>query len=79
MTAVIGPALVVLVVLLLNLWVYRDAKRCADEGAPVVLRMGGFVVATPAMWLLGCLVLWIFFFPLYVVSRSRRVVSRYIR
>ena len=55
----------------IDLWVYRDAKRCADEGAPVVLRIGGLTVSTPAGWLLGCLVLWIFFFPMYVISRSR--------
>jgi hypothetical protein len=70
-TAVLGPVLVVLVLLPVDLWVYRDAKRCADEGAPVVLRIGRFAVATPASWLLGCLLLWIFFFPMYVLSRSR--------
>jgi hypothetical protein len=41
-----------------------------DASAPVILRVGGFVVETPVVWFLGCLVLWIFFFPVYLVSRS---------
>jgi hypothetical protein len=52
-------------------WVYRDAEHCAEEGAPVVLHLGGLVIATPIAWLLACVVVWIFFFPMYVISRSR--------
>jgi hypothetical protein len=69
-SALLIPVLVVLVILAIDLWVYVDAKRCADEGAPVVLRVGAFVVDTPATWFLGCLVLWIIFFPLYIASRA---------
>ncbi len=65
------PVLVVLVILAVDLWVYADAKRCADEGAPVVLRAGAFAVDTPAAWFVACLVLWVIFFPLYVASRAR--------
>jgi hypothetical protein len=68
---ILGPLVVVVVIGAIDLWVYRDAERCADEGAPVVLRIGGLVVSTPARWLLGCVILWIFFFPMYVISRSR--------
>jgi hypothetical protein len=64
------PVLLLLVVLAVDLWVYRDAKRCVDEGAPVALRIGGVVVDTPLMWFVGCLVLWVVFFPLYLVSRA---------
>jgi hypothetical protein len=64
------PALVLLVILAIDLWVYADAKQRANEGAPVVVRIGAFVLETPEKWLVGCLVLWIFFFPLYVVSRA---------
>ena len=65
------PVLVVLVILAVDLWVYADAKRCADEGAPVALRVGAFAVDTPAAWFVACLVLWVIFFPLYVASRAR--------
>lgn len=71
MSATLAPLVVVVVIGAIDLWVYVDAKRCAAEGAPVVLRIGGFVVRTPAAWLLGCVILWIFFFPMYVISRSR--------
>jgi hypothetical protein len=68
---ILGPLLVVVVIGVIDLWVYRDAKRCVDEGAPVVLRIGGLVARTPADWLLGCVILWIFFLPMYMISRSR--------
>jgi hypothetical protein len=45
-TAALVPVLVVLVIVPIDLWVYLDAKRFADEGAPVVLRVGAFVVDT---------------------------------
>jgi hypothetical protein len=53
-----------------DLWVYLDARRWAADGSPVFVRMGGFSVGTPAAWLVGCVVLWIFFFPMYLVSRK---------
>ncbi|HZW45010.1 MAG TPA: hypothetical protein VFF32_11560 [Dermatophilaceae bacterium] len=62
------PALVLLVILAIDLWVYADAKQRADQGAPVVVRIGAFVLETPETWFVGCLVLWILFFPLYTVS-----------
>jgi hypothetical protein len=49
-----------------DLWVYMDARRCADEGTPVVLRMGAVVIERPAAWFVGCLVLWIIFVQCYV-------------
>ena len=60
----------VLVLLAVDLWVYADAKRCADEGAPVVLRVGTVAFGTPTAWFLACLVLWVIFFPLYLASRA---------
>lgn len=71
MTPTLAALLVVVVLIAADLWLFLDAKRCTDEGAPVVLRIGGLVVNTPAAWLLGCLILWIFFFPMYLNSRSR--------
>jgi hypothetical protein len=70
-TATLTPLLVVVAILAIDTWVYFDARRCVDEGSPVVLRIGRVAVDTPLGWLLGCLLLWIFFFPMYVISRSR--------
>lgn len=69
MAATLTPVVVLLAVLATDLWVYADARRCAEEGSLVVLRVGSFVVATPALWFAGCVVLWIIFFPAYLVSR----------
>lgn len=71
MASTFVPLALVLIVGASGVWVYLDAKRCAEEGAPVVLRIGGIVIATPAAWLLSCVVVWVVFFPTYMVSRSR--------
>ena len=70
MPAALGPVLVQLVILAIDMWVYADAKQRADQGAPVVVRIGAFVLETPQTWFVGCLILWIIFFPLYMVSRA---------
>jgi hypothetical protein len=70
MSAALVPLLVVLVLLGVGLWVFQDAKRCTDEGAPVVLRVGSFAVETPAAWFVGCVLVVVVFFPLYMVSRA---------
>ena len=70
MPAALVPVLVLLVILAIDLWVYDDAKQRADQGAPVVVRIGAFVLETPKTWFVGCLILWIIFFPLYMVSRA---------
>jgi hypothetical protein len=54
-----------------DLWVYADARRCAAAGSPVFLRIGRIRIDTPVAWFVGCVVLWIFFFPMYLVSRSQ--------
>ena len=62
---------VLLAVVASDAWVYTDARRWAAAGRPVYLRVGRLTVATPLAWLVGCVVLWIVFFPIYCVSRSR--------
>ena len=69
-TAALVPVLVVLVIVAIDAWVYADSKQRADQGAPVVVRIGAFVVETPATWFVGCLLLWILLFPLYMVNRT---------
>jgi hypothetical protein len=64
-----APILVLLLVLSVDAWVYADASAHAERGTPVVFSGGTFTVDTPAAWFLGCLLLWILFFPLYVYLR----------
>jgi hypothetical protein len=66
----LAPVLVVVVIVAIDLWVYADAKRYADHGTPVVFRAGNFVVDTPATWFVGCLILGLIFFPLYIANRT---------
>ena len=70
MPEALGPIVVLLAILAIDLWVYADARRSAAQGAPVVARIGSLAVETPETWFLGCLVLFIFFFPLYMMSRA---------
>jgi hypothetical protein len=65
----LGPILVLLAVLATDVWVYGDAKAQDERGTPAVFSFGTFDIDTPAAWLLGCLLLWIVFFPLYLSRR----------
>jgi uncharacterized membrane protein YhdT len=64
------PLLIIALGLCVVGWIYGDAKRHAEVGNPVVGRVGSLVVDTPAAWAAGCLLLSIFFIPLYVTSRE---------
>ena len=70
LSAAAFPLVLAIFVVAIDAWVYSDAKAHADRGAPVVFRAGSFSVETPAAWFLGCLLLWVIFFPLYLNSRS---------
>ena len=70
MTAVsLVPILLVVVVAVTALWVYQDASAFEQRGAPVYFSVGGIEISTPAVWSVGCLVLWVVFLPLYVTCR----------
>ncbi len=66
-----GPVGLLVVVVVLDVWVYLDAQARASKGRPVVASIGSLALETPGAWLLACLVLWILFFPMYLVARSR--------
>lgn len=68
--AALVPLWILVIGLALDAWVYADASRHAERGRPVVFRSGALVVDTPARWVVGCLLLWIVFFPLYLTSRT---------
>lgn len=50
--------------------VHQDATAHAEAGKPVVFWAGSIAVETPPAWAAGCLVLWVFFFPLYLRARN---------
>jgi hypothetical protein len=63
------PILVLLTVLGTDLWVLADAKAQSEANSPVVASIGRLVIDTPGAWFIGCLFLWIVFFPLYIIGR----------
>jgi len=67
----LAPILVLLVVLALDAWVYSDARKRLRRGDPVSVSVGSVRVETPEAWFLGCLILWVVFFPLYLVASGR--------
>jgi hypothetical protein len=60
---------VAVVVVCVDLWVLTDARRWAQRGTPVVLRLGTFTIGTPEAWAVACLLLFVFFVPIYAVAR----------
>lgn len=68
MTALV-PVVAVLIVVATSLWVFADARRWAQAGTPVSLRIGSLTIDRPESWALGCLVLWVLFTPIYAVAR----------
>ena len=65
----LAPILVLLLVVATDLWVYADARAHRERGTPVVFSAGSLNVDTPVAWFLGCLLLWVLFFPLYITRR----------
>ncbi len=68
--AVLAPLVVLLFIALLDAWVYSDARSHLERGETVRFQAGNFVVDRPETWTAGCLLLFVVFFPLYIVCRS---------
>lgn len=68
---VLVPLILLGLLLLTVAWVYQDATTHAEAGEPVVLWAGSFRLETPSAWAAVCLVVWVFFFPLYLRARQR--------
>jgi putative flippase GtrA len=60
---------VVIAVIACDAWVFTDARNRDAQGRSVVASVGQLTISTPEQWGLGCLVLWIFVFPLYLTAR----------
>jgi hypothetical protein len=69
--SVLVPMLVVVIVVATDAWVYTDAKARAERGRPVTFSYGSFAIETPIAWFLGCLILWVLFFPLYLTMSGQ--------
>lgn len=57
-------ALILLLVIGTSMWVAADASALAGRGTG---KVGG---TSTAVWVIGCLLLWIIAFPFYLVQRS---------
>jgi hypothetical protein len=70
------PIIAFLVVLAVDLWVYRDARSRQRRGDPATVSIGSLHVETPEAWFLGCLLLIIVFVPLYLTATGRNPFAR---
>lgn len=68
-TVFLAPLAVACVVVTVDVWVFADARRLQRSGTPVVARAGSFAIETPEAWAIACLLLFVFFVPLYAVAR----------
>lgn len=68
-----STALVVFVPLVLvvvaDAWVYADARSRRGTGREPGVRIGSLQVNTPEAWAIGCLVLFVIVFPMYLIAR----------
>jgi ABC-type Fe3+ transport system permease subunit len=64
-----AAVLTVLIVAALDLWVYADARARQGTRREVAVTIGSMGIDRPEMWLAWCLILFVFFFPLYLVAR----------
>ena len=69
--SVLAPILLMVILFTADAWVYTDARARAGQGRPVTFSFGSFVVETPITWFLGCLILFVVFFPLYLTLTGR--------
>lgn len=74
--AVLVPVAVLLLVLGSDVWVFADARERLRRGERVSVAVGALRVETPAAWLLGCLVLYVIFMPLYLTATGRNPFAR---
>jgi hypothetical protein len=64
----IGLVPLVLVVMA-DIWVYRDARARVNTRREVEATIGTWRIATPETWLGGCALLFLIIFPIYLVAR----------
>ncbi|GAC1595520.1 MAG: hypothetical protein NVS3B21_18610 [Acidimicrobiales bacterium] len=52
-----------------DVWVYRDARSLQSAGHEPSVQIGAMRVDSPQGWLLGCVAIFVFAFPLYLMAR----------
>jgi len=55
--------------LVVDVWVFVDARSRSHAGDDVVATVGPITLGTPEQWLIASLLLWVFVVPLYLVAR----------
>lgn len=68
----LAPIVLWLAALIVDVWIYGDARAQQRRGTPVVFSAGAFHMDTPTAWFICCFVLWLFFIPLYLLQRGQR-------
>ena len=66
----LGGLTLLVVVGIVDLWIFLEARGRQARGHEVIATVGPVTISTPEQWLLGCIVLWVFAVPLYLVARS---------
>lgn len=66
----IAPFVLLAVALVVDAWVYVDARSRSAHDDAVVASVGPVTLSTPEHWLIGCVLLWILVLPLYLVARQ---------
>ena len=61
---------VVLLIAEASVWVLQDARSRTARGRPVVATLAGSTIEKPEVWAALCLVVVVFFLPVYLVARS---------
>ncbi|MCW2787694.1 MAG: hypothetical protein JWP74_4211 [Marmoricola sp.] len=67
-TALVAVLPLVLVIAA-DIWVYVDARSRQGTGREPGVRIGSLQVNTPQAWAIGCVVLFVIAFPMYLVAR----------
>jgi hypothetical protein len=66
----LGPMVLLLAALAVDVWIFMEARARDTRGREVVATIGPVTFSTPTQWFLGCLLLWVFVVPLYLVARN---------
>jgi hypothetical protein len=71
MAGVTVTLVAVVVLVALDWWVYVDAQTRERARRPVEMQLGTLQIDVPRLWLACCVVLFVVFFPLYLVARQQ--------
>jgi hypothetical protein len=67
---VMGGVALIVVLGAVSIWVLADARSRMKLDRPVVATLGAVTIDKPEVWAALCLLVAVFFVPLYIVARS---------